>query len=717
MTEKLAIHKDLPEIVELIKSNLVTWIIAETGSGKSIGIPYALIRNGARVHITQPTIPAATSLFGYQKKLSPSHNIGFAAEGTIQYTKASNAVYCTAGHARKVMKGHFKDGKASDMLFTNVLLIDEIHVGSKDNSIIIDLWMEAFRQGIKIPKLVLATATEFGCHNLMEKLASLVNSKNPKIPPKPIVFRSSFRHHKVEVRYQRKNYEGPDSDEGFEDAAKLAVDLLVEKKNHGLVFCSGASEVEEVVFEINELLDRRKLRHTFQKPLKVLGCYGQCKREEIEEAICDEGELPENQQSIKIVVTTNLCESSLTVPNVIFIVDMLSEKRSDLVRGRHHLGTSWISKNSADQRKGRTGRTLNGGVCHRMCSEDFYARLEDFRPLEITRTPVSDVVIECMTCGLDPVKIISDLETSKLQEAKQILLETGCIVAPEIQKTAQQLYDEKFPPLGKVKPIPTPVATVTKLGYFVADMPMDVRNAAALYRYLEDRPDASYRVNDFWAIASFVIVDLHGPSLFYFPRKEKHENPKNYRARIAEHSEKYFGKFNGANPVESLTLALYECLQECGGLDASFRKLRDWAVENSCNNKKLREIIIQIKRVQKLLGYAGFAPKSFEYDATLSRGYVCEGTRDVIDAFASMYKSKVLTSVGNYKYASIDGSLVTVDTMKTVSRVSPGSRILPLSEIHIKTRDSESIMVSLWLPERMSIGVRFGMFGFLDDSE
>lgn len=720
MAEKLAIYQDLPTIIEIIQKNTVSSIIAPTGSGKSIGVLWALIREGKRVMCTQPTIPAATSLFEYQKKLSPRFKIGFAAEGNINYTKDTDCVYCTAGHLRKVMKGHFKEGKAFKMIFADVLIVDEIHIGSRDNSIIIDLWIEAYKQGVEVPKLVLATATEFGCHELMQKLAELTN-KNGK-EQKPAVFRSTFRHFPVEVRYQMRDFEEPDSDESFVNAARIAVDLLVEKRGHGIVFCSGSSEVEDVVFELNELLDSRRIRNTFNKPIKVIGCYGQSKREEIDEAICDENDKPDDQRVIKIVVTTNLCESSLTVPDVIFIVDMLSEKRSDLVNDRFHLGTTWISKNSADQRKGRTGRTLTGGVCYRMCTGEFYQNLESFRPLEITRTPISDIVIEFMSCGLDPVKVISDLDPIKLIEAKKTLEETGCISVPE-HKTEKELHDEMYPPLGGYKPKPPKPPVITHMGYFVAEMPMDVRNASAMFNYLNE----STEQNNFWAIVAFVMVDIYGPSLFYFPRREKNENPKRYRARIEMYSQEHFGKFIGSHPIESLCNAFYDCLETLSSeneerhgsppkdrfprtaLDAPFWKLRNWALENSCNNKKLREIVAQVKRIQKMLQSYIFPgiPKTSAKPAIPGGKKACEyiaGAKNPISnirtgitkAFTSTYKSKILTPIG-YDYISPDGHRVKVDTMKTVSRSSPGSKVLPLSEIHIKNRDSEQIMISLWM--------------------
>lgn len=70
------------------------------------------------------------------------------------------------------------------MTFAEVLMVDEIHVGSKDNSIIVDMWKEARRQGVRVPKLLMATATEFGLGPLMKELGG-------------DVFRSDFRHYKV----------------------------------------------------------------------------------------------------------------------------------------------------------------------------------------------------------------------------------------------------------------------------------------------------------------------------------------------------------------------------------------------------------------------------------------------------------------------------------------------------------------------------------------
>jgi len=71
LLQKLAIYDSLEEIIDLVKTNQVVHVKVPTGSGKSIGIPAKLIRDGAIVCCTQPTIPAAQSLCDFQKLVSP----------------------------------------------------------------------------------------------------------------------------------------------------------------------------------------------------------------------------------------------------------------------------------------------------------------------------------------------------------------------------------------------------------------------------------------------------------------------------------------------------------------------------------------------------------------------------------------------------------------------------------------------------------------------
>jgi len=672
MAEKLAIYNQLPEIVNLVENNQVTWVIVDTGCGKSVGIMWALLKKGKRIVCTQPTIPAAISLFEYQKKLSPNSRIGYAAEGDKHYDNRTQGIYATAGHIRKIMEKYFKNGKASDITFCSYLMIDEIHGGTKDNSIILDLWYEARRQEVRVPNIILSTATDFGTEALKERFGG-------------VTFRSNFRHYDVKVRYNHKNY-SIDDDNLYRDVAAVAVDLLFETLSHGIVFVSGAEEVEDTAFQIESLLNARAgvVKSKFKYPVQVVTCFSQDKRENIELAIRNEKEVED--PIVKIVVATNIAESSLTIVDAKFVVDTMLEKRADLINNRFHLGECYISKNSADQRKGRTGRTIEGSICHRMCTEERYQLFETHRPLEIRRTSIYDVVIEFLSIGLSPENTISELDKDKLKNAKTVLSELGCVIYNDNAKES------------------TPI--VTDIGHFVATIPMDVRNSAALYYFLNGLEEKNFSKiephyldeNLFWVLATLTIIDLYGPSLFWWPRKMKDEKPKDYQIRMREYAQDHFSDFEGDTPIISLLNAFKACLDNGEGLDTPFYKMKKWCGKNSCNNKKMREIIIQLKRMMRILNFIN--PDTYCQYEEVSDEKAIECIPKLIKCLHRTYHD---ISLKNHRYVilSKDDRAVKLDTMKTVS-TSTGNDApiyLPLSEIQIKdSKGRISLIISLWIP-------------------
>jgi HrpA-like RNA helicase len=434
-------------------------------------------------------------------------------------------------------------------------------------------------------------------------------------------------------------------------------------------------------------------------PVRVIPCYSQGKREDIDLAIRNEKEAQD--PCIKIVVGTNLLESSLTVVDVQWIVDTGREKRIDLIGNRSHLGECFISKNSADQRKGRTGRTIEGSVCYRMYTEEHYKRLEDYRPLEIRRTPICDVVIELSAIGLDPVKVISELDHDKLRDAKKVLAEIGCII---LNEPKEQLGAFDYDLHGKpINPPKGAAVIVTEVGHFVSMMPMDVRNAAALYYYLSGLKEGQWNiephfndVNLFWALAAIVIIDLYGPPSLFFPRRTKGERPIEYKMRIDEHKQEFFSEFIQGDPLSSLLIAFKKCLDEGDGLNISFKTMKKWCKDNSCNNKKMRETVVQMKRMQKLL-------------FSLNDECLCEYEKIDDEVLKMMPKltqclhraySGILLTNHYHSMIAVDGRIVQLDTMKTLSTHNIiSTNYIPLSEIQIKDAKGRiTILISLWLP-------------------
>src|SRR5437763_1486536 len=157
----MQITPHLDNIVKLISLNPVVSIESPTGSGKSIAIPSAIANTGAKCFVSVPTRTAAMSLAEYQISTNSNMSklVGYAAEGNIQYDQNTMIAYVTSGHMRRKMLSYFINGAINPIDFCDVLICDEFHTGSLDNTIIISLWMKAYNFGAKVPRLVIASAT------------------------------------------------------------------------------------------------------------------------------------------------------------------------------------------------------------------------------------------------------------------------------------------------------------------------------------------------------------------------------------------------------------------------------------------------------------------------------------------------------------------------------------------------------------------------------
>ena len=155
-----------------------------------------------------------------------------------------------------------------------------------------------------------------------------------------------------------------------------------------LVFVAGMSDINELcgIFEEDRYLNRDKFG---ARTFKLFAIHRDIPLEEQEEAF-----LPVGPDEIKIILATNAAESSITVPDTDVVIDMGIHKEMKFDESRHQtfLCSTWISKASAAQRAGRTGR-LRPGKVYRMYSKHVYNMLEEHPTAEVSRIPMQDVII------------------------------------------------------------------------------------------------------------------------------------------------------------------------------------------------------------------------------------------------------------------------------------------------------------------------------------
>ena len=365
-------------------------LTAPTGSGKSTRVPlWCFKSNSQKVIVLEPRRVAARTLAGWVAKgmgENVGKSVGYNVRFDKKHTEDTKILFVTPGVARRFLV----EGKIKEF---GTVVFDEFHERSWETDALLAL-LAAEEQG---PKLVIMSATLTA-----EVLASKYEAKT---------LQSEGRSFPVEVSYddsQEAELIVPSLRHVASRAAKRAR-LLWKEKEQGsiLVFLPGLAVMREVASKLS--------------PLPTVLLHGSFNQQEQSRAF--------DPSQRKIVLATNVAESSLTIPGVIAVVDSGLERRQVHQSGFVALATVPIALSSADQRAGRAGRTCPG-VCWRLWSKK--AKLELSKPPDLCRMELDDLVLflaalpqglATKTCWLDPPPEFA-LERASHRGEKQGLIQS-----------------------------------------------------------------------------------------------------------------------------------------------------------------------------------------------------------------------------------------------------------------------------------------------------
>jgi len=542
-------EKQNNDILEFIGKYQYCGIIAPTGSGKSTRMIQNIYENGgATVFVSQPTIPAALSLYKEMSRKLGQDKVGYAADGAAMYNRFTPIVYCTAGHLRRKMLSYFENGivKSGAIDFCSVIVLDEAHNGSIDNDVVTELWIQAYSNGVTVPRLVLASAT-------LDKNATVFEN----LP----VYSIPTNNKPVSIEYAPKDY-SPENKALYQDLAITIIKKHMKMRvpendvSKWLVFCAGSREVEDVC----DLLRAAELTNVDIFP--VYSNLPEEDRAKINSSI----ELGHRA----IFVATNIVEASLTIDGLDGVFDSLTEKVAETSSsGGLRLVVKNISKSSAAQRKGRTGRT-RPGFCYRMCTEKYFDKLPEQREPEIARAPITNVAIEFINVGLDPVSLFKG-RVSELRMTETI----------NLLKTLKMI-DEKN--------------NVTDLGKFVTMFPLGVRNSALIYNWmkLKTKDGKSYPVYPMIVLAC--LIDCYSPWYYFIPKKTESMDNKEYTKYKSKYFNQYFSKYESDNDLKTLLRMWNYSMDNFKSIKPDIDEFFNWSQDNSLNNKKMKELFKVVKK-------------------------------------------------------------------------------------------------------------------------
>lgn len=631
----MLITPHLPAILEAVSQHPVVSVEAPTGTGKSLCIPASLAHVNLRTWVTVPTRTAAVSLCQYQRNLT-SASVGYAAEGQISYKADTDIVYVTTGHARRKILRLFSQGESADWNFCNVLMVDEVHSGSLDNTMILSLWMTAAMNGVSVPRLLIASATPIPMPLRIE----------------PFVYKVELEQYTIDYTYETTPY---NSREKMPDLCRRTARTVANlhddsdiSEGHILVFAPGANDVDDICTELTDLCSSSKI-----SPV-ILPAYSSLSTEEISRIYAP---CPNTR---KIIVATNLAEMSITVPDVGHVVDMMLEKRAETSKsGGFRLITHLISQDSARQRAGRTGRTCNGR-CHRMMTQEQYSKLEKHRPLEIERIPLHDALMELFDVGLTPETVLHGMASHRVIPAIHLLTKLDMI------RINQGLV------------------TVNPSGHFAPNFPLSVRNANFLWRWLQ----AGHPPFPGIVIAS--LIDCYGPSYFWLPRRKQNESPIDYQYRMREYKDEHFPQFTGHDDLETSLNLWHVLVKFLGGLRPQSHKIGRWVKQHSIHGKKIRELLTIVQQCVH-------AAQRLHYDVTIGPFTTRGAMMAALPILKDVYEDLTLSLAGLDSYSSNRSKILyKLDTRDNISSLCDNlpQDILALITAEIATPHNSMHVVS-----------------------
>lgn len=419
----IAAAKD--EILSLVRSSWFVVIVGDTGSGKTTQLPAYLLEAGSDelcpVAITQPRRVAATSVAS-----RVAHNLGTrVGSAEVGYKVRFDSRVAPGGSALTFMTdGVLVRECVSDPRLQRyrTIMLDEVHERSVETDVLLGL----------VKSAVLVRKGSLRC---VVSSATLNAEQFQKYFNQCPILRVPGRAYPVDVYHSKRRQTmtkfGPASRDYVEAGVEVCQKIhATQPPGHILLFLTGQDEIERAC---------QSLRASEDDPhLLVLPLYGALPKEDAERIFDEEVDRR------KIVVATNIAETSITVPGIRYVVDSgyVKLKGFEPSRSVASLTVVPVSKVAAEQRAGRAGRT-GEGQCYRLYSKAAFEQMQPETPPEIKRSSMASVALVLKSLDVEDVLSFDFLDPPDPDQLACALLELHALGAldrgPKLTTTGRQM--------------------------------------------------------------------------------------------------------------------------------------------------------------------------------------------------------------------------------------------------------------------------------------
>lgn len=381
-----------------LKNRLI--LQAPPGAGKTTAVPLALLDEpwlaGRRIIMLQPRRIAARNAASRIAELlneTVGERVGYHIRGERRLSQHTRILIVTEG----ILTRYLQNDPALET--AAMVIFDEFHERNLHSDVSMAFALqsqEILREDLKI-LVMSATLDTRGLSELLEY---------------PDIITSEGRCFDIETFYLPVGTSVPDVRASMREAHRQVLQSLLEDDGDILVFLPGEREIRDL---------ETTLRRVVPTDITIACLYGSLSREEQNRAI-------QPGPFRKIVLSTNIAETSLTIEGIRIVIDTGFERisRFDPSTGMERLHTQRISKASADQRCGRSGRTSDG-KCYRLWNRHTHSGLAAYRESDILIADLTPLALELAAWGSEDLRWIDPPKPSSLQQARTLLEEIGAI--------------------------------------------------------------------------------------------------------------------------------------------------------------------------------------------------------------------------------------------------------------------------------------------------
>lgn len=526
------------EIARAIRDNQVVIVAGATGSGKTTQLPKICLELGRKnIAHTQPRRLAARSIaerIAEELEVPLGSTVGYKVRFTDKVSADTRIALMTDGillneiHRDRLLRRY------------DTIIVDEAH----ERSLNVDFLLGYLKRILpKRPDLkVVITSATIDPESFAKHFAPSTGSETEKADPAPIV-EVSGRTYPVEIRYRATDAAAAGESDDVDGITAALRELDRETAGDVLVFLPGEAEIRDAMDAVRGMYAKDAA------PTEVLPLFGRLSAAE-QHRVFERSAVAGVRR--RVILATNVAETSLTVPGIRYVVDTGTARisrysnRSKIQR----LPIEAISQASAQQRSGRAGRTAPG-IAIRLYSQEDFERRDEFTEPEILRTSLASVILQMLSLGFGDISsfpFLTPPDSRGVKAAFDLLIELGAV-------REERGGDHRGPRL-------------TELGREISRLPIDPRFARML---LEARRTGVLR--DVLAIvAGLSIQDVRERP------EERREEADRLHARFTDPTSDFLTLLNLWNHLQEQQSALGSSAfrRLCRAEHLNYVRVREW---------------------------------------------------------------------------------------------------------------------------------------------